>query len=118
MRKELREKVYQKYNKKCAYCGLDIQYKEMQVDHIIPKYNFDKPHFKTDFNNPDDFRNLNPSCRSCNKFKDTYDLETFRLQIEAQIDRLRKYQSTFRLAERYGLIECKPKEVKFYFETL
>lgn len=32
--KLVREKVYQKYNGHCAYCGCELQYKDMQVDHI------------------------------------------------------------------------------------
>jgi len=39
MKKELREKVLNKYDKKCAYCGEEIDIKSMQVDHIHPKAN-------------------------------------------------------------------------------
>ena len=34
--KKMREAVYDKYNGHCAYCGKKIEYKEMQVDHLIP----------------------------------------------------------------------------------
>ena len=37
MKKEERKIVYDKYNGHCAYCGKKIDYKEMQVDHLIPK---------------------------------------------------------------------------------
>ena len=36
MTKKLRIRVYEKYNGHCAYCGRAIQYKVMQVDHIVP----------------------------------------------------------------------------------
>lgn len=31
--KRIRQEVYQKYNHKCAYCGCDLEYRDMQVDH-------------------------------------------------------------------------------------
>ena len=40
MKKEIRERVYNKFNGHCAYCSRVIKYKDMQVDHIIPQYNF------------------------------------------------------------------------------
>ena len=36
--KKTREIVYNKYNGHCAYCGCEIEMKDMQVDHIVPKY--------------------------------------------------------------------------------
>ena len=30
--------IYNKYNGHCAYCGREIAYKDMQVDHIRPKH--------------------------------------------------------------------------------
>ena len=38
MNKKQREQIYKKYNGRCAYCGEKIEYKDMQVDHIKPKY--------------------------------------------------------------------------------
>ena len=35
--KETRQRVYQKYNGHCAYCGRYIDYKDMQVDHFVAK---------------------------------------------------------------------------------
>ena len=33
----IRHAVYAKYNGHCAYCGCEIDYKDMQIDHIKPK---------------------------------------------------------------------------------
>lgn len=33
----IRHAVYAKYNGHCAYCGCEIDYKDMQVDHIKSK---------------------------------------------------------------------------------
>lgn len=35
--KEDRLKIYRKYDGHCAYCGKSIEYKDMQVDHLVPK---------------------------------------------------------------------------------
>ena len=32
-----RQKVWEKYNGRCAYCGKEIALKDMQVDHIKPR---------------------------------------------------------------------------------
>ena len=123
-----RQQVYQKYNGRCAYCGDPIEFKAMQVDHIIPQRNFEW-HLRNNHKIPvflshltlvdlNHIDNLAPACRSCNKFKDTHCIETFRCEVEQQIKRLRDAKPTFRLAERYGLIECKPKAVVFYFEQV
>ena len=37
MTKKQREVIYDKYNGHCAYCGKKIEYKDMQVDHVIPQ---------------------------------------------------------------------------------
>ena len=107
-----RQSVLDKYNSRCAYCGCDINLKSMQVDHFIPqrdnlKYTKEQIH---------SFDNLMPSCRSCNNYKSDNSLEIFRYGIQEQINRLRRAKPTFRLAERYGLIACVPKEIVFHFE--
>ena len=35
--KKTRELVYKKYDGHCAYCGKEIEIKDMQVDHMYPK---------------------------------------------------------------------------------
>lgn len=58
MNKEKRQLVYKKYDGHCAYCGKKIDYKDMQVDHIIPlcRYGGDK-------NAANRIENLCPLCR-------------------------------------------------------
>ena len=72
--KKTREIVYDKYNQRCAYCGVDLKdIKNMQVDHIIAKQRVSQHHLLKE--HIDELSNLNPSCRSCNKFKDTFTIE-------------------------------------------
>ena len=60
-----REQVYNKYNGRCAYCGMEVEFKNFQVDHYWPKF---LAHLEPllDNNRPD---NLMPSCRKCNIHK-------------------------------------------------
>ena len=69
MKKEIRVKIWNKYGKKCAYCGKKLAYKDLQVDHIIPQ---------SDIESSDSIENLNPSCRRCNLYKSSRPLEEFR----------------------------------------
>jgi len=112
-----RHLVHQKCNGRCAYCGTEIEIKDMQIDHVIPQWRCnDKQYYLT----PELIHcheNYMPSCRSCNNYKSGNPLEVFREAVASQISILRRDRPTFRLAERFGLIECKPKDIVFYFET-
>lgn len=109
-----RMQVWKKYNGHCAYCGTEIAYEDMQIDHIVPRYS---AHFeKTRLKELNNVENLNPSCRMCNFRKGTYSIEGFREEIKEQAKReMKRFQA--RMSERYGLIEYYPeREVEFYFE--
>ena len=107
MKKSLRQEVYNKYEGRCAYCGKVIEYKDMQVDHVVPLRRYGD-------NNLD---NLYPSCRSCNHYKRAHSLEDFRRLIETLHHRVED-QYLCRVAESFGVISIKPWGRKFYFETL
>lgn len=105
--KALRHTVYKKYGGRCAYCGNDIEYDAMQVDHLYSVYR----------GGTNDIGNLMPSCRMCNFYKNTYTLEEFRRQLGLLKGRLEK-DFTYRLALKYGLIEEKEVDIHFYFEEV
>jgi 5-methylcytosine-specific restriction endonuclease McrA len=114
-----RQQVYDKCDGHCAYCGVEITLKQMQVDHIQPHW-----HTFTDqqasqakiVKGSHDLDNLNPSCARCNKWKSTYSVEHFRKVVETSLDRLERDTPNFRLARDYGLIKVIEKPVIFYFE--
>ena len=112
MNRQLREKVWEKYGRRCAYCGREITYKQLQVDHIDPKYRTWKSHPGGN----DAFDNLNPSCARCNNWKHAMPLDVFRSEIAAQVARLRRYRSQYRLALDFGLVTETGADVEFYFE--
>lgn len=105
--KKLRQQVYDKCGGHCAYCGREIAYRDMQIDHIRPKH----------LDGKDDIENLNPACRMCNFRKGTLMVEPFRNEIANQSERVCKtFQGRMSLA--YGLIQRVEKPIVFYFETL
>lgn len=116
--KKTREEVYNKFNGKCAYCGEDIQYKDMQVDHMISQFHYKiKKHTKyTDNEDMNHIDNLLPACRVCNKWKSSHSVEQFRKEIKEQLRRLREYNPNYRFATKYKLIQETPHPIVFYFE--
>jgi 5-methylcytosine-specific restriction endonuclease McrA len=102
-----RELIHQKYKGKCAYCGKDITVKNMQIDHVIPKYH----------GGTNEETNLMPTCRRCNHYKRAWDLESFRDMIRTLIYRLRKIYIV-KVAEDYGIIKIAEWDGVFYFEKV
>lgn len=104
----VRKIAYEKYNGHCAYCGKSIKYKDMQIDHIEAVYTNGE-------NNT--MSNLMPACRSCNFYKSTMTVESFRKQLGLVVGRLEKV-FIYRLARDYGLISENKKDIIFYFEEV
>jgi 5-methylcytosine-specific restriction endonuclease McrA len=111
--KEIRQIVHQKYNGHCAYCGKQISIREMQKDHIVPRYHKQK---NKEGKGSDEISNLNPACARCNKWKGIWSIEEFRDVIQKSLDRLDRDAPNFRLAKDYGLVVVTSTKVKFYFE--
>jgi len=122
--KAMRLKVYEKYHGHCAYCGKEIQMKEMQVDHITPvmwsyygsKRQLEEIQQMVADGKMDSLDNYMPSCRSCNYYKGMGDIEALRQRILTQLDHTCRSSFQVRLAMQYGMIEYKPWDGKFYFE--
>ena len=108
MDKATRIKVWNKYDKHCAYCPKKIKFNDMQVDHIHPKNR----------GGINDISNYNPACRSCNATKSSYTIEEFRQRLIDDVERLRRDSSKFRILERFGIVAQTTKELKFYNEEL
>ena len=106
--KKVRQSVYLMYNGHCAYCGTEIAYKDMQVDHATPLR----------IGGADDISNYMPACRSCNHYKSKSTLEGFRKMVENMPAVLMRDSVTYKNAVRFGLVTPTPHPVKFYFEQL
>lgn len=103
-----REFIYNKTNGHCAYCGCELEYKDMQADHVEPFI----------LGGSDELDNFLPSCRSCNHYKSTLGLEDFRIWMHTLPDRMLRDSVNFRNLHRFGIISIDRSPVKFYFERM
>jgi 5-methylcytosine-specific restriction endonuclease McrA len=115
-RKSVRERIHQKFNGHCAYCGRAIEYKQMQVDHYYPqcKARFYARRFKIDVYAEE---NLMPTCRRCNHYKRAATPNQFRLLMKTLHERLEAIY-ILKVAVDFGMASVKPFDGLFYFEKL
>lgn len=109
--KATRIKVYEKYGGHCAYCGCELAYKDMQVDHFVPLHGYFQ-------NGSDEIRNLMPSCRTCNHYKRANPLELWRIFIQEIPLKLRETNYIYKVGLKYGLIVEQEHPVEFYYERV
>ena len=103
MKKSIREKVWLKYDKHCGYCGKNIEYKDLQVDHMTPGL--------------ESFDNYMPTCRRCNHYKRWRNLKWFRVLM---LDLHTRINDTYiiKVAQDFHMIpEIEPFNGRFYFEN-
>ena len=116
--KKMRLEVYEKCNHRCAYCGCELEYKDMQVDHIKSVYsNTDYKQTMTE-EEMYSIENLLPTCRQFNFYKSVFTLEYFRERLQTTMMANVRKNFGYRLAVKYGLVEEKIKPIIFYFEKL
>lgn len=106
--KKTRQRVYEKYGGRCAYCGQKITYNEMQVEHREPLA----------LGGADSLENYMPSCRICNHYKHTLTVDGFRDQIGRLTTRLRARAYIYNLAIIHGRVAESDTDVTFYFERV
>jgi hypothetical protein len=114
--KSVREKVYQKFNGCCAYCGKAMEYKQMQIDHYYPqcKERFYLRRFKIDVHA---FDNLMPACRRCNHYKRAATPKQFKELMKTLHERLEAIY-ILKVAVDFGMATIKPFDGLFHFERL
>ncbi len=103
-----RHAVYGKFNSRCAYCGNGLEFKDMQVDHFVPKTKFEK-------DGADDFDNLMPSCKECNMDKGNLLIDEWRERLVNAAETV-KSSKILASALKFNMIEIKPFSGKFYYE--
>lgn len=113
-KKEVREAVHQKYGGRCAYCGSKIEYKDMQIDHLIPRRNYGNKYTEEQI---ECFENYMPSCRTCNHYKRANSLDAFRKMIE-EIPRKLRQNYIYKVGILYSNVIDNTKPIKFYFEQI
>jgi len=131
MNKELRDKIYNKYNGKCAYSGTPLE-PDWWVEHIDPLrrswYNGGKPIFPEN----DNIENMIPVQKIINHYKHSLNLEEFRTWylggLHVRLRKLPKNPRTekgkkrkeymLKIAGYFGITPDKPFDGKFYFEKI
>lgn len=103
-----RRAIYNKMGGRCAYCGKQLNYEDMQVDHVVALRS----------NGEDDLANMLPACRSCNHYKRGNSLEGWRQILEAIPATLERDCYTYRQAVRFNMVKPTPKKITFYFEKI
>ena len=124
--KETRRKGSEKYNGHCAYCGREIKYEEMQVDHATAYAQqwYSNEHKQQEVrqmindNSINNIDNLMPSCRPCNYYKGIYDIEGLRHKILRELEHTCRSTFQTKLAMQYGMIVYHEWDGKFYFERI
>ncbi|GHU51689.1 HNH endonuclease [Clostridia bacterium] len=101
-----RHRILKKTNGHCAYCGCELMYEDMQIDHVVP----------ISCGGADADNNMLPACRSCNHYKGGSQIDTFRRYVEKMPSTLDRDSVTYRNAVRFGLVVPRPHKVTFYFE--
>lgn len=109
-----RKAIWDKSNGHCWYCGCELREKGWHADHFYPVIRA----WDGTMNIPerDTQENKVPACASCNIMKSSTSIESFRRLIGGFIKSLNRDSTQYKVAKRYGLIEEKPIEVKFWFE--
>jgi len=100
-KKAERQKIYEKCNGRCAYCGDELT-KGWHKDHMNPivrnsEWNREKGRFKSvgTYRKPEneDFDNLYPACAKCNIQKNSFTVEQFRENIKQFVNSLNQYST-------------------------
>jgi len=98
--------LYEMFDGRCAYCGREMCFDQMTVDHKVSLAN----------GGADSLENKLPACLQCNNRKGSMTLGKFRKSLVNQVSVVRGMSPLFRMLEAYGIIEVHEERVTFYFE--
>lgn len=109
--KMVRGDVYSRFNGRCAYCGCELELKDMQVDHFIAHMGE---------GGEDTLDNYYPACQVCNRVKTNYSIEQFKKAIRhcGEIHRKRKkpiMADSDKIAIKYDLTK-EDHEITLFYE--
>ena len=129
MAKQEREALRMMFGGRCAYCGCELigRWHADHVEPVIRRLAFVRNDCGTivgtkssgGYHSPQNNRqnNLFPACAPCNIDKSSNSLEGWREYLHWRIvERLRANSSTFRHAERFGVVSINPAPLVFWFE--
>lgn len=129
MKKADRQKIFDKYNGRCAYSGTPLE-SDWQIDHIKPVVR----NWWTNtmlFSDADNMDNMVPAQKLINHYKHSYSLEDFRTWLlgglHLRLNKVPKNPRTekgakkkayiLKVASYFGITEDNPFSGVFYFES-
>jgi hypothetical protein len=85
----LRMAIYRSWKSKCWFCTTPTDFRDIQIDHLIPRASGLNNEVKADYDLPEDFdvddpMNLAPICGNCNRDKGTRHLQVPRLGLKLE----------------------------------
>ncbi|MDE9484040.1 HNH endonuclease [Xenorhabdus bovienii] len=127
--KKQRAVIREKFGGRCAYCGHELPATGWHADHAEPverlsKFVRDERGFGKfiptgEMMRPenDTIENMMPSCRSCNIYKHSLDIETFRSAITRELQNSINRTQCLRTGQRLGILKLDAAPIVFWFET-
>lgn len=113
--KKLRFEIYNKYDQRCAYCGIKFNsISELNIDHIIPI----RRKMLDCVKGENIKENLNPACVCCNSSKSSLDLEEWRLRLYGLQCKFRDEIPMYKIALRLKILTENYNTIFFYFERV
>lgn len=109
-----RDLILKKTGGLCFYCGCELGNK-WDADHFHPVIRHPTTG-KMLIPELDVIDNLVPSCKPCNNFKHSSNLEGFRWLVSSQFENVPKNSTGMRQLMRLGLVDINKKPVVFWFE--
>lgn len=109
-----RQEIWSKSNGKCWYCGVALS-ERWDVDHFHPVIRCPSTRLMS-LPELDVIDNLVPSCKPCNNFKRSHEIEGFRFIINEQFDNVPKNSTGMRQLMRLNLVDIKRKPIEFWYE--
>ena len=113
IKQSTRSRVVDKCDRRCSYCGKELEIKTFQVDHYYPINS--EAYYKAIGINVHDYRNLMPSCRSCNHYKRADKPEDFKIKMMSIHERIIKNYIN-KVGIDFGVIKITPFDGLFYWE--
>ncbi len=123
----VRESLFKGHNKRCVYCRNPLLFKNMQIDHLIPK-SYGKENAISNYGlNPDfeldSYYNLAPSCASCNNIKRAKAYNKIQIlfilnEVKSKVPYIEEFEKKLRkldIGEEFSIITKKAlSEIQFY----
>lgn len=100
------------YDGHCAYCGRELKYEDMQVDHVDSIYRAEVEDREANHT----IENFMPACRMCNFYKGTLTIDELRHKLLTFEKVYLPDSFNTRLGLKYGMIAVGKWDGKFYFE--